>query len=291
MAMATARTRDVATVMQNKGLMPTEALKDWHFDFSVINDDERLNESFKLRYEVYCNERQFLRCEDYPTKLEIDPFDAHSIHVGGHNQDGVMIGTVRLVLSSPIGFPLFEHCELFPEYDYLRDKTRLLTCAEISRLAISKMYRRRQNDGLYGLEYRRDFDPELAERPAPAAPVQMPEGAQERRNKPEIILGLYKGMYQQSKRQGITHWFVAMEKTLLRLLHRFNFDFTPIGPELDYYGPVVPYIAVVADIEEVVCRKNPDLFLEFMVGLEPEFLPQCAKDLIKSREIANANNH
>ena len=263
------------TVIQKPEVTPRETLKPWHFDFSVINNPTRLSESFGLRYEVYCKEREFLLPESYPSKLEIDSYDNHAIHIGGSNQDGLMIGTVRLVLPSSIGFPLFEHCELFPEYQHLGDKKSQQTAAEISRLAISKLYRRRQNDGLYGLEYRSDFENLDSSEIKPNS--RLPEGARDRRNKPEIILGLYKTMYQASKRQGITHWFVAMEKTLLRLLHRFNVDFNPIGPELDYYGPVSPYIAVVAEIEEHVYRHNPAMFEDFMAGLEPEFLPSFAK--------------
>jgi N-acyl amino acid synthase of PEP-CTERM/exosortase system len=249
--------------------------KPWHFSFSVIEKSKLLSESFALRYEVYCKERQFLSPDSYPSKMEIDDYDKHSVHIAGINQDNLMIGTVRLVLPSPIGFPLFEHCELFPQYQHLAEKSAQRTCAEVSRLAISKLYRRRLNDGLYGLAYRRDFDPE-AEDTRPPTPI--PDASNDRRSKPEIILGLYKALYHESKRRGITHWFVAMEKTLLRLLHRFNFDFTPIGPELDYYGPVVPYIAEVAEIEQTVFRNNPELFLDFIAGLEDEFLPPFARD-------------
>lgn len=262
---------DTAAGPQRNEVTPGEAPKHWHFNFSVIDNPVRLNESFALRFEVYCKERQFLPAENYPSQLEIDAYDRHAIHIGGTNQDGMMIGTVRLVLPSSIGFPLFEHCQLFPEYQYLCDEKMQHTSGEISRLAISKLYRRRHNDGLYGLAYRNDDVADAQGRPI--------EPRHDRRNKPEIILGLYKAMYQTSKRQGITHWFVAMEKTLLRLLHRFSFDFTPVGPELDYYGPVVPYVAVIADVEEKVYKNNPDLFMDFIAGLEPEFLPEFARKL------------
>src|SRR5688500_12130718 len=77
-------------------------LKPWHFDFSVIENQRQLSESFALRYEVYCKERNFLPVESFPSKLEIDHYDDHSIHVAGSNQDGLMIGTVRLVLPSSL---------------------------------------------------------------------------------------------------------------------------------------------------------------------------------------------
>ena len=41
-----------------------------------------LEQSYRLRYQVYCLERKFLRAEDYPEGLEHDEFDRHSIHVG-----------------------------------------------------------------------------------------------------------------------------------------------------------------------------------------------------------------
>ncbi len=258
-------------------LAPAAAPKPWHFDFAEIDSPERLSDSFALRYEVYCSERNFLNPERYPTKQEIDQYDNHAVHLGGINQDGVMIGTVRLVLPSSIGFPLFEHCELFPEYQYLADKKAQQTAAEISRLAISKHYRRRKNDGLYGLAYTNDFD--NVRSGESSGQSQTIDQVPYRRSKPEIILGLYKALYQASKRQGVTHWFAAMEKTLIRLLHRFNFDFTPIGPELDYYGPVVPYIASVAEVEEAVFKNCPELFAEFMTGLEPELIPPYARNL------------
>jgi N-acyl amino acid synthase of PEP-CTERM/exosortase system len=270
---------DTAPGPRKHSVTSNEALRHWHFNFSVIDNPVRLNESFALRFEVYCKERQFLPSENYPSKLEIDSYDRYAIHIGGTNQDNLMIGTVRLVLPSSIGFPLFEHCELFPEYQYLCGEKLQHTSGEISRLAISRLYRRRLNDGLYGLAYKNDGI-EVESGVLSSEAQQLADQREDRRTKPEIILGLYKEMYQTSKRQGITHWFVAMEKTLQRLLHRFSFDFTPIGPELDYYGPVTPYIAVISEIEETVYRKNPDLFMDFMSGLEPEFLPEFARKLL-----------
>jgi N-acyl amino acid synthase of PEP-CTERM/exosortase system len=218
-----------------------------------------------LRYEVYCNEQQFLAPEDYPSRLEIDSYDDHAIHVGAINREGVLVGTLRLVLPSAQGFPLLEHCELFDAYKYLADPANQAQIAsvEISRLAVSKSYRRRANDGLYG----------LAETEDKMARQQKDGAAPHRRNRPELVLGLYRAMYQFSKRQGITHWLAAMEKTLLRLLHRYQFGFKPIGPEVDYYGPVTPYLAEIAQMEEGVRQRHPELFAQFAQGLAPEFLP------------------
>lgn len=241
-----------------------------HFKFSVIDDAIYLNDSYALRYEVYCRERQFLAPEKYPHELETDIYDRSAIHVGGINKEGALAGTVRLVLPSEQGFPLLEHCKLFREYQYLADpdKSAQFSLAEISRLAVSKSYRRRRGDGFYDLASKEDA----------VAPAEADDEVMHRRHKPEIIFGLYRVMYQTSKRQGITHWFAAMERPLLRLLHRYNFDFKPIGPELDYYGPVTPYFAEIAEIEMGVHRQHPEMLADFVQGLEPELVPAFVRE-------------
>lgn len=235
-----------------------------YFDFYIIDDTRYLRDSYGLRYEVYCHEQQFLVPEDYPFRLEIDSYDDRAIHVGAINREGVLVGTLRLVLPTARGFPLFEHCELFSEYQYLADPANpdRTSAVEISRLAVSKSYRRRANDGLYGLAETED------QIMHPQRDGEVPR----RRNRPELVLGLYRAMYQYSKRQGITYWLAAMEKTLLRLLHRYQFGFKPIGPEVDYYGPVTPYLAEIAQLEEGLRQRCPDLFAEFAQGLAPESL-------------------
>src|SRR5262245_46458581 len=80
----------------------------------VIDDDPYLLEqSYCLRYQVFCLERGFLPAENYPDQREVDKFDAHSIHIGVLDMEGRLVGTVRLVEPSLYGFPLFHHCSLF----------------------------------------------------------------------------------------------------------------------------------------------------------------------------------
>src|SRR5690349_9581727 len=92
-----------------------------NFVFQVIDNSELLNESYSLRYEVYCNERHFLSAADYPNHLEIDEYDPYSIHIGGTNKlpEKLMVATVRLVLPSLLGLPLLDHCQIHPEYKHL----------------------------------------------------------------------------------------------------------------------------------------------------------------------------
>jgi N-acyl-L-homoserine lactone synthetase len=60
-----------------------------------------------------------------------------------------------------------------------------------------------------------------------------------------IVVALYKAMILESRRLGLTHWVAAMEKPLCRVLRGLGCDFTPIGPEVDYSGPVRPYLGAI----------------------------------------------
>ena len=51
-----------------------------YFEMVPATSDELKNEVYKLRYQVYCIETQFLNSEHYPDDLEFDEFDQQSVH-------------------------------------------------------------------------------------------------------------------------------------------------------------------------------------------------------------------
>ena len=230
------------------------------FTFGVIDNPELLQEAFRLRYQVYCHECNFIKEEDYPEGFEKDEYDPYSIEFFAQDSEG-MIGTARLVLDSPLGFPLEEHCK-----DNLTiDKNALPrnNCAEISRLVISKQYRRRRNDGMY-------YSPDYTDNPVAAAAAEKENLI--KRIKP-MTFGMFKELYQESKRRDIKYWYVLMEKSLHLLLRIHGFVFEPIGSEINFYGPVKPYLANLVDLEKSVQQKLPNLFHYFIDDLEPQYRP------------------
>ena len=207
----------------------------------------------RLRYEVYCREMQFLDAERYPTGLEGDEFDAHSVHFAGIDREKEVIATLRLVRDGGIGFPLEHHAAALHRsfYELPRDKT-----IEISRLILAKRYRRRANDTRYGTAVR----PDPAAGDADAAP-----GAQRRSPYPLILFGLFRCMFEESMNTGLEHWVAAMEPWLQSFLERFGFKFVPVGDPIEYYGQVVPYSARIQDIFETVANMHPDV-LKIVLG-------------------------
>jgi len=100
-----------------------------------VTNNKELGEVLELRYRVYCEEKHFVEEEECPEHSESDEFDRAATHFSV-KEDGVgVVGTVRLVLDSPLGFPLEAAYKL--SADVLPPHVRRTT-AEISRFAVSK---------------------------------------------------------------------------------------------------------------------------------------------------------
>ena len=232
--------------------LPETAMRYWRV--SMLRSVDELRLSYALRCRVYCEERGFLPLEDYPEGVEKDEFDDYSLHFGSFDAEGEMVGSARLVLRGPLAFPMFDHCAIDPAWQKKLEEIPGLV--EISRLVVSRRYRRRAHDGFYGIQPPSDGGP------------PPPSGQSERRDQFSVAVSLFKGMYHAAWRLQLTHALSAMELTLLRLLQRYHFPFEKIGPESDYFGPVTPFILDVAKTEERLAADYPELLEEFHHGLD-----------------------
>jgi N-acyl amino acid synthase of PEP-CTERM/exosortase system len=180
--------------------------------------EAQLQACFRLRYEVYCVENHFLDAEDNPGGLETDAYDAQSAHsLLVHRASDAIVGTVRLVLpheaSERPPLPLYEVC---PE---AMAHMPLSRTAEISRFAVSKNFRRRKEDQLYGKFYTR---------------ADLLGDA--RRLIPHLTLGLMQSVVEMSRDNGIDYVCAIMDPALLRLLGRLGIHFTLVGKPIEYHG-------------------------------------------------------
>jgi N-acyl amino acid synthase of PEP-CTERM/exosortase system len=223
-------------------------------DFRRARGQEELEEVFRLRYRVYVEEWGFEKAEDHPGGIERDDYDDHAIHFVAE-REGVIIGTVRLILNSEQGFPIESFTRIDEDLSQVdRDKV-----AEISRLAVSKDFRKRARDGLiYARQVRNPPSPE---------PAARRERRSERR-RTDLVTGLYKSMYVESRRLGLDHWYAVIAKGLYLLLTRYGIVFSQIGPEVQYHGLRAPYMAYIPEIEGQVSKANPELEKEFKDALK-----------------------
>jgi N-acyl-L-homoserine lactone synthetase len=184
------------------------------FHARAIDDDPRLLEqSYRLRYQVYCVERQFLDAAAYPDGREADEFDSDSIHLGVVDADGDLAGTARLIRANPRGFPMLRHCAFYPEVQML--EAPHVVPVEVSRVAISRHCARA-------------------------------------RQRTEPFLTLVRAMVHGARYAGATHLIGATDAALHRWLVHFGLPYRVSGPPVDYYGQVSPCIMSLRELDEVV---------------------------------------
>lgn len=108
-----------------------------NFSFYTTSDQVELDEIYKIRYRVYCEEYHYLEASKYPDRKERDEYDRHSIHLVVRHNSGELAATARLILGSDIGLPIQNNFEI----SHTIPKTG--KTAEISRLIVARSYRRR----------------------------------------------------------------------------------------------------------------------------------------------------
>jgi len=209
----------------------------------VFLNDLRMEELYRLRYQVYCTECGFESPEDHPEGLEHDEYDQYASHFCAIAEDtNRIIGTVRIIFDSPLGLPIENHCDLDPTKKFSGDPRMV---GEISRLAISKDFRRREIDKAIYAQKNVDV-------------VEARLLHKERRSfECLIVAGLYQSVYHESVERGLTHWYAVMVKGLCGLLRRWGIVWVQVGEQVEYHGLRIPYIATIAENEKQVALLNP----------------------------------
>jgi len=236
-----------------------------NFKFCQAESEKLLNAIYRLRYEVYVKEFGFEKAEDHPNGYETDEYEPMSIHFAACNGNGGVIGTLRMVLQSERGFPIEHATKLsLPNGKPSPDRT-----AEISRLAVSRLYRRRLEDGRFGVEsyLKKSEGGILPESGAPPPDMR-------RRKRPIIVLGLYQAMYHEAKRRGITHLYMITEEKLYHALKRCGIYFKKIGDPVEYHGVRIPYLGNISEMEKILKEHYPGMLKMMLTGLEEKYHPR-----------------
>ena len=203
------------------------------------------------------------------------------MHFAAIDDSGKIVGTVRSILFSPDGFPLEKYCDMNGSGEGVRGEDT----AEISRLIISRNYRKRTEDkyiygpdeerriiGGYDRTYNHSVDNnrryyDRAGNGGPSNDRMRNEMEAEKRNRHEIVTSLYKAVYHESKRRKLTHLYAVMTKGLVILLNRYGIRFQAIADPVDYHGIRTPYLGEIQKIEQEVSDEKPEVYKEFTEGL------------------------
>lgn len=223
------------------------------FKVEMATSREAINEVFEVRYQVYCIDRSFESPGCFPDNREHDSYDPRSAHaLIRHRKTGHSVATVRLVMAGDhpeqADFPMEGPC-LHRMSRRARDAiadARRDRIAEISRMAVSREFRRRLNE-----------EKTVSGVSETACYKDMENG---KRAVPYISLGLFAAILQMSVKHNITHWMAVMEPAQLRLLKRFGVEFDHVGPVLEYHGLRRPAFTEAAALIERIGKRRPDVW-------------------------------
>ena len=206
---------------------------------------------YRIRYQVFCVEHDFLDASLYPDKLEKDNYDNHSSHVLLRlRSSGDFIGSVRLILFDPLQpeklFPVELYTQLDPTLFNIKALPRQ-QIAEISRSVVVKQFDRRRGE-------RRESKAEKTDENIAARGRR----SSDRRSTPHISLMLMAAVMRMSIEHNIRYWISAKDPALNRLLGYNGMNFNPIGPSINYHGIRRPYYAKIEDILNRMYKEHHD---------------------------------
>ena len=208
----------------------TSLLEDFqeYFDLELVTTPEQLEQVYRIRYRVYCEEFKYEPAEAFPEQLESDDFDGRSSHcLVRHRSSGLPAGCARLVhVDESSLMPMEEFCgdsmeeKVIRSYDGRRD-----TVCEFSRLAVDGAFRRRAG--------------ERATRFGEVSALDIT--LREPRTVSLIAVSTILAAFAMSDLIGRPHCFAMMEPFLPRLLKRSGIIFQKAGKDIDYHGIRAPY--------------------------------------------------
>jgi N-acyl amino acid synthase of PEP-CTERM/exosortase system len=212
--------------------------------------DELKNEVYKLRYQVYCIETNYLKAEDYPDGLEFDVFDQQSVHyLIRHRKSGTYAATTRLILPDPNNpeklFPVELHCEI--DNIAMMQNINRDHLGEVSRFCVSKAFKKRKNEAhtLAGIDA--DWHPDHFT-------------INERRSFPHLAIALIACFIKASHENNIHYLFACMEPSFFRFVSPLGINLIKIGPLTDYHGERWPAAIKITDLLDNVAEKNLDIW-------------------------------
>jgi N-acyl amino acid synthase of PEP-CTERM/exosortase system len=222
-----------------------------HFHADVARSESDRHAAYRLRYQIYCDERQYEDSQGYPDGQETDRYDVRSVHMlVRHRAGGAPLGVVRLILpdwSAPgWPFPFQEVCNRgLAEPGAGRCRPLHQDAAEVSRFAVSRTAVDEAEDSLA----QRIWDAAVGE-----------DGRNRSQFSRSVALGLIGLLFAASAEHRIEYWYAMMETSLSRHLARLGIDFRPIGPAVEHRGLRVPMMVRVSDALSSIDATNPAFF-------------------------------
>lgn len=218
-----------------------------YFDITPAVADDLQNEAYGVRHKVYCEELGFEPVRD--DRRERDEYDTRAVHVlirsVRFDRYAGCARVVRVDPDDPLSrLPVERTCEHTIERGIV-DPARLPRerIGEISRLAVTSEFRRRQG-----------------EQSTPMAISREDFGAAQMPRFPYLQVGLYLGAIALAKRLGIETLFVLTEPRLANHFARLGVKIRQIGGPVEHRGERVPSMMSITAIEANLPRPVRPLY-------------------------------
>lgn len=213
-----------------------------YFDITIANTPQLLEEVFRIRYEVYCEEMGFE--PENSAHIENDDYDDNAIHVLiKYLPTSKYIGTIRMILNDSshddFVFPMEKHCPTMDRTIFDIEKIGRQHIAEVSRVAVIQNFRRRKEDSI-GL----------------AGAITSEEDAQHDRAFSYVPMSLYFASYIITLWQHLDFTIAISEPKLMRHIHFTGIKAIQFGSLFEYKGKRAPYV-FAADDTNVITRFRP----------------------------------
>lgn len=100
--------------------------------FKVADSDFELQNCYRLRYKVYCEEKRWISPSDFPDKMERDEYDTKAVQVIAMNEDFEIVGMMRILQEADFSkLPYQEHPGM------KGNKVQASNAAELSRFVVT----------------------------------------------------------------------------------------------------------------------------------------------------------
>jgi len=184
------------------------------FSYVVVEQHSPMyKEILALRYRVYVEQYKFENKDDHQYGVETDVYDSKSIHIAVVNDESkCVVGTVRFILNSELGFPAKSFFEFYDGLVFESDEK----CAEISRISIDRLLLKK---------------------------LKVPKQESE-----HILKCLIKKLAEECLKNNISHVYAVMEEPLFLKLRMNNIVFTKVGYDKQYHGVRAPYYGKIVEI-------------------------------------------
>ena len=199
-----------------------------YFELALVSTQEQLENVYRMRYRVYCEEFGYEPADAFPDGLETDAYDERSSHcLVTHKGTGLPAGCARLVhVDEQTIMPMEEYCASAIDPERIRSfDGRRHTICEFSRLGVDGAFRRRAGEKMSRFGEISALD--CSQR--------------EKRTFSLIAVSTILAAFAMSDLIGRPHCFAMMEPFLPRLLLRSGIVVHPAGTEIEYHGTRAPY--------------------------------------------------